>query len=284
LIGLSKNSGFIGRSIMGALSFLKESAFSDEYASRDGLLQSIDPRIKLAGFTFFILTVLFTKSIAICLCLYVACIALAFLSNIDLGFFLKRTWIFIPLFSVFIAIPAAFSLFTPGEAIARCSIFGLGLTITRQGLFGAVLFVSRVAASVSFAVLLGLTTRHFVLLKALRIAGVPQIFVMVMGMCYRYIYLFIEVIENTYTAIMSRVGSRVSRAQGQRIVSWNMACLWYRSYRLNEAVYSAMISRGYAGEPVTMYGFSAGPSDWIWLFCVAFFCAASLYFGAGAGF
>jgi cobalt/nickel transport system permease protein len=268
---------------MGTLSFLKESVFSDEYAAKRGLLQSIDPRFKLAGFAFFILGVLFTRSIAACMCLYGVCLALAYASKIHMGFFLKRTWIFIPLFSLFIVIPALFSIFTPGSPITSFKVFGFGLTVTREGLFGAILFVSRVAASVSFAVLLSITTKHFELLKALRAVKIPQVFVMILGMCYRYIYLFIDVVENTYLAIKSRVGAQVHYKEGQHIVAWNIASLWYRSYQLNEAVYSAMLSRGYAGEPVAIHELRTCPRDWSWLCLTIVLCAASLYFGVRAG-
>jgi cobalt/nickel transport system permease protein len=192
---------------------------------------------------------------------------LACLSRIDLRFFLKRTWVFIPIFSLFIAIPAIFSVFTPGEAFLSFKLMGLNFIITRQGVGGAVLFVARVITSVSFAVLLSLTTKHFELLKVLRVFKVPHIFVMVLGMCYRYIYLFVEVVENTYLAIKSRIGGKIHYKKGQRIVAWSMASLWYRSYRLNEAVYGAMLSRGYSGEPVVFHDFKSKPGDWAWLAC-----------------
>lgn len=278
-MSVANHNNFIERSIMGALSFLKESVFSDEYASRNGFLQSIDPRMKLITFVIFLLTVLFTHSIIIVLCLYVLCLALTYFSKIKLSFFLKRTWIFIPLFSLFIAIPALFSVLTPGDAIASFKVLGLNLVITSQGLFGALLFVARVIASVSFAVLLSITTKHFELLRVLRIFKMPQVFVMILGMCYRYIYLFMEVIENTYLAIKSRIGRKVHYRKGQHIVAWNMASLWYRSYQLNETVYSAMLSRGYSGEAVIVNVFKTRPRDWSWLFFVIITSIIFLYLG-----
>jgi len=110
-------------------------------------------------------------------------------------------------------------------------------------------------------VLLTLTTRHFYLLKALRIFGVPHIFVMTLGMCYRYIYLFIEIIQNTYIAIKSRVGYVSSSVRGQRIVAWNIALVWRRSYDLHNQVYQAMLSRGYSGEPKVLDEFHATLKD-----------------------
>jgi len=245
---LFKNNNFIERSIMGFLSFLKESAFSDEIALRKGLLQSVNPGIKIALFLFFIILILFTKNIIILSGIYVTALLLAGFSKINLDFFLKRTWIFIPLFSFFIAIPALFSFVTPGEALVTFKIVGFKLTVTHQGLSGAVLFVMRVITSVSFAVLLSISTRHFELLRALRVFKIPQVFVMTLGMCYRYIFLFVEIVEHTYLAIKSRAGVKMHYRKGQHIVSWNIAHLWVRSYQLNQDVYKAMLSRGYRGE------------------------------------
>lgn len=271
------NSNFIERSILGALSFLKESVFADQYAVEKGLMQALDPRVKTVSILAFILLALWCGNVFILLGLYAVCLALAVCSRINLGFFLKRTWVFIPVFSLFIAVPALFSFFTPGETVFSFKLFRVTLEITRQGLNGACLFVTRVIVSVSFAVLLSITTRHFQLLKVLRIFGIPQIFVMTLGMCYRYIYLFVEIIENTYLAIKSRAGTAVHYRKGQHLVSWNIAFLWQRSCRLNEDVYMAMLSRGYRGEPAVIEDFRFKPADYLWAGLVLAVSAVFLY-------
>jgi len=276
--GSRKSSNFIERSIMSALTFLKESIFADEYAARKGFLQSLDPRVKTLTFLLFIVLAIITKSIVILLCLYGLSLLLMYLSKIPVWFFLKRTWIFIPLFSIFVVIPSLFSMFSPGQAIVTLNIFGYKLIITRQGLSGAELFVLRVINSVSFAVLLSITTRHFELLKVLRIFKVPKVFVMTFGMAYRYIFLFVETVENTYLAIKSRIGGRIHYKKGQHIVAWNITALWSRSYRMNEEVYNAMLSRGYQGEPVILNRFSVKPKDLLWLFLVLMIIVVLIYY------
>ncbi len=198
--------------------------------------------------------------------MYLFCLILASLSKIKLGFFLKRTWIFIPLFSLFIALPALFNIFIPGEALFIFKVSGLKIAITRQGLWGAALFVVRVLTSVSLVVLLSLVTGHTGLLKVLRTFRIPQIFVLTLGMCYRYIYLFIEIIGNTYLSMKSRVGRKIHYKKGQHIIAWNIAGLWQRSYQLNQQVYLAMLSRGYTGEPCMLNSFKTKAIDWLWLF------------------
>lgn len=264
-----KNHNFIERSIVGILSFFKESIFAEEFARREGFLQSLDPRIKVITFLFFILQILFTKDILILAWIYALCLALAKISKIDLGFFIKRTWVFIPLFSFFIAIPSLFSIFTPGSAVITWKINVVSLVITREGIAVATLFIMRVIASVSFAILLTITTRHFVLLKVLRFFKVPPIFIMILGLCYRYMFLLLEVIENTYLAIKSRVGKITRTDLGRHIVASNISSLWQRSYHLNNEVYKAMLSRGFSGDPVILTNFKTKPLDWLWLVLVA---------------
>jgi cobalt/nickel transport system permease protein len=274
---MAKNKHFIERSIMGALTFFRDSVSSDTLASQRGFLQDRDPRIKAVTILLLILAVLFTRDISVLIFLYAFVVLLVLLCRIDLIFFLKRTWIFIPLFSLFVVIPALFSFVTPGRELWGFGILGFRLAITHEGLAGALLFVTRVVTSVSLAILLTLTTRHNDLLRALRILGIPQLFVMTLGMCYRYIYLFAEIVERTHTAIKSRVGLIVHNKKGREIVTWNMASLWMRSYQLNNQVYNAMLSRGYSGEPRVLAEFKAVLLDWVWLSTVIVMFGVILY-------
>jgi cobalt/nickel transport system permease protein len=272
-----KKNNFIEKSLVGAVSFFKDFIFAEEYAGKAALLQSIDPRIKTISFALLIITVLFLKTIKPILFIYFIVLSLAFISKIDLGYFLKRTWIFIPIFSLFIAIPAIFSVFSPGEALLSFKIFNATLTVTHQGLMSAGLFISRVITSVSIVVLLSLTTKHVHMLYALAVFGVPAIFIMTINMCYRYIYLFTRIIEETYLALKSRAGTAVYSGQGQRIVSWNIANLWNRSYQMHKDVYGAMVSRGYGGSVQIAENFKSRAKDWAWLAASAAMSAVLLF-------
>lgn len=236
-------NNFVENSILGVTSFFRDSVFSDEHALKRGFLQLLDARIKVFTFIIFIFTAILIKSAALLLFLYIFCLMLAVFSRIPLGFFFKRTLLFIPLFSFFIALPAFFSAFNT-----------------------AILFIARVITTVSFVVLLGLVTKHSELLSVLTILKVPKVFVMILGMCYRYIFLFAKTIEDTYTGIKSRVGIRMHYKRGQKIVAWNIACLWQKSSGLNEQVYAAMVSRGYGGESFVLEEFKISFRDWAWLF------------------
>ena len=269
---------FIEQSLVGAVSFIKDATLCEEHASHKGFLQSLDARIKTITFFAFLLTAISLKSVFLISWLYAFCLILAGMSQVPLGFFLLRTWVFIPLFSFCIAIPALFSFVTPGNPVWSFYLFGIKFIITRPGLDGAILFVMRVATSVSLVVLLSLTTRHTQLLKVLRIFGVPQVFILTVSMCYRYLYLFAQMLENILTAIKSRVGMVSTPQKGQKVVAWNIANMWNRAEQMNEQVYLAMLSRGYTGEPRVLTKFHPRIKDWLWvLFSLAII--AMLFYG-----
>ena len=268
---------FIRRSLDEALSFMRESLASDACAARPGFLQARDARLKTAGVAIVLLAVLLARSPAAVANLYLLCLAVACGSAIRPGYFLKRTWLFIPLFALAIAVPALFSAFSPGEPVAALPFFGRSLVITRQGVGAATLFFLRVLTSVSWAVLLALTTKHHELLKVLRMCRVPPIFIMTIGMCRRYIFLLVDILQNTFLAIRSRTGFTASAAEGQRLVGWNMAALWLRSYHLHRQVHAAMVSRGYDGEPRTLDAFRVGWKDLVWVGTTLMFFSVTLW-------
>jgi cobalt/nickel transport system permease protein len=253
--------GFLERTIEGTVSLLMETVSVENVAARNGFLQHRDPRFKCLSAAALLIAVLMSRNLAELSALYAAVLCMALFSAIGLFFFLKRTLLFVPVFSLFVVVPAIFSGVTPGEPLASFKVLLWNLTITRQGVDSAIVFFMRVLDSVSFAVLLVLTTRQHVLLKTLRVFRVPQLFVMTMGMTYRYIFLFLDIIQKMLIAIKSRVGFVASTRDGRKIVTANMAGLWLRSYRLHSQVYDAMVARGFSGEAFVLDEFHARVPD-----------------------
>jgi cobalt/nickel transport system permease protein len=260
-----RTNGAIERTLFGIVGLLKQTVESDTIAAKTGYLQGRDPRLKFLSVCLMLAAILFSRNSLEIGALYALTLAIALASSIRLLFFLKRTLFFIPIFSLFIVVPAIFSAVTPGRTLVAMHFFSLDFSISRQGVDTALIFFFRVLASVSLAILLMLTTRHNVLLKVLRIFRVPALFVMTMGMCYRYIFLFLDIIQNNFIAVKSRVGYVASAKTGRRIATTNMAGLWLRSYRMQTQVYSAMLSRGYGGEPQVFEEFHARPGDYFML-------------------
>jgi len=96
---IHKRNDFIERSMMSALSFIKDATLYEEFASQKGFLQSLDPRMKTVSIFALLLTAVSLKSAGLIGALYVISLILAALSCIPVRQFLVRTWVFVPLFS-----------------------------------------------------------------------------------------------------------------------------------------------------------------------------------------
>lgn len=217
---------FLEKSITNALNFFKEAVFSEEIARKKGLLQLCDPRLKIIIFLTLILTTCFVRNISHLAMLYIISIVLAAASGINILFFVKRVWFFIPLFTLFIAIPAVFT----------------------QNVEAAIIFVLRVADCVSFAVLMTISTRHGELFKSLKSLGAPNIFIQILDMTYRYIFFFVKVFEETHLGLKSRLIKKFDKSDAWRWISSRIGYLFKRSIKMSEEVYMAMVARGYTGE------------------------------------
>ncbi len=255
---------FIQRSLLNAASFFKDSLYAEEYALKKGFLQKLDPRFKILTFILIILTVVITRNIPVIIYFYIVSIILAYFSKIDIIYFLKRTCIFIPFFSLFIAFPAIFNLFVPGPALFTFKIFSMDISVTKPGLLSAFLLILRVLTTVSFIVLLSLTTRQNNLLRALRIFKIPQIFIMVLMLTYHYIYILAKVAEDTFMAMRSRLIQTLPAQKNQQILTRRISAIWLKSKQLSEETYLAMLSRAFSGEPKVLNSFKAGLGDWVW--------------------
>ncbi len=286
--------GFLERTLVEVTSFFRNGLFSEEYAKKNGILQRIDPRVKILTLGILLVAVSLMRHLTLIGGLYLTVLFLAILSKIDLKFFLPRVWLFIPLFSGIIAIPALFNVFVPGEPLLTLITFkskwSVGLfeipktiSITKQGLFVATMFVMRVATSVSLVVLIVLTTRWQYLLKALRVLWVPQMFTFIIGMTCRYIHLLLKLIEDIHLAKKSRVIKKTSVVAGQRWVTSQIGNILKRSLQMSEEVHSAMLSRGFTNDVRILDTFRIKRVDYVWAAFFILFTSVILGFNSILG-
>lgn len=260
--GAKKHHAYVEKTLNGVAVLLEESLLTEKYAKKEGLLQSLEPGFKLPSILLLIVITSLLTSIWVVALVYLITLAMAWRSLIPLGFFIKRVWIFIPLFAGLIVLPSIFSVITPGEPLLW---IGKGIYISKPGVAGAVLLILRVAASVSLAVLLVLTTPWQEVLGALRVFRIPLIFVMTLAMTYRYIFLLLRLIQDYYTAKRSRQIVPEGPGRGQSFVAGRIGALFMKSLALSNHVHSAMLARGYTGEVRTLGTNEPRAMDYLWL-------------------
>jgi len=276
--GKRKRGSFIEKTLTGSASLLRQVMFSEDVAGQRGILQKVDPRAKIFGMLALLVAAAFLHNIAVLLAMYAGTVVVAGLSGLPLGFFIKRVWLFIPIFTLIVVLPATLSIVTPGDiALELWTWQGEPQGLTVQGLTSAGLVVSRVAVSISLVVLLTLTTPWTKLLAALRSIGVPRVFILVIGMAYRFIFLLLGSVTDMYESRKSRtVGAQQHDRTARAFVGASAGALFGKAHHLSEEVHQAMVARGYRGDARTIQGFLLTSSDLIFGVLVVAASAAAL--------
>ncbi len=258
-IGRRRKGSYLDRTIRGAADVLRRAMFSDDMAVRPGLLQRVDPRVKLVTVLALLVATAFVRHIPVLLIVDVAAVALAAASRLPVGLVLKRVWLFVPIFTGIVVLPATLNLITAGKIVVPLGTwFGHPVGMTSQGWTSAGLIVTRVAASISLLVLLTLTTPWNRLLASVRSLGVPKLFVLVLGMAHRYVFELLGSVTDMYEARKARtVQLDTGAVGGRRFVAASAGALLGRSHALTEEVHQAMVARGLHGRrphagPVTV--------------------------------
>jgi cobalt/nickel transport system permease protein len=265
---------FLEKTLSDLTHALEQSLFAESLSRQAGVLQSLDPRVKIVSILSLLLSVSLSRSLPVLLSLYVLALFLAWQSAIPLDFFIRRVWLFMPFFTGLIALPALF--ITPGPAWV---LLPFGLAITKTGVLTVLFLLLRVSTSVSLGVLLILTTPWPTLLKALSVLRLPDGFLLILGMTYRYIYLLLLTAEDMFLSRRSRIVGRVRPAEARRILAASAGTLLNKSLALSGEVYLAMQSRGYRGKPRTLNVFQMRTFDRAWGIGMIFIAALAIWLG-----
>ena len=270
---------FLDKTLQTIAGVAEQSLFSEQYAKRRGLLQTLDIRFQITTFLFILVLISLLHTPQALWLVYGVSLVLAAFSRVPLWFFIKRVWLFVPLFTAAIVLPAVLNIITPGEPLwvllklSRSYSWGpytlpAEIAVTRQGLWGGIVFVSRVAASVSFAVLFTLTHRWADIFAGLRALSVPRVFVMTLSMTERYLFVFLRLVQDMYRARKSRTIRPFSAAVERNWTASRIGVTFRKSMEMSDDVYKAMLSRGFHGEFRSVSRLRSRPVDLLWLLAV----------------
>jgi cobalt/nickel transport system permease protein len=247
-----------------------DQAFAAEAASKaGGLLQRIDARIKLAGMALLIVAATTIRHIDALVAIFISAILLTAASRIALPVLARRVWIPVLAFTGMVAAPALF--LTAGPALAG--------GITANGLHTAVLLVLRAETAATMSVLLILCTPWPHLLRALRFFHVPVVVVVIAGMTYRYIFLFLQLAREMFESRQTRLVGVLEPEDSRRLAVANAGVLLTRSIQISQEVHTAMRARGYRGEVYLLDERRLRASDWASLAPFSLAVAGFIYWG-----
>lgn len=253
---------FLEKTIQGIYGIFEDLFYSDEIAAKKGLMQSLDPRLKVISVFLLIAIANLGKNIGFLSIFVLYTVVLAFLSKIPLKAYIKRVAVISIIFTGIILLPSTFNFFEKGSPLIY---FGKNLYITKEGALASLTLMMRSFVSLSLVYILSLSTKWTDILKAFRSFHLPQVFTTTLEMAFRYIFLFLEVSLNTFLARKSRNVGKINEKDGRKFVASVIGSTLIRSNELTEEVYKAMVSRGYRGEYKTFSSFKMTPWDYIWI-------------------
>ena len=271
---MQRRSHFVEKTLNGITETLERSLFAEAISIKPGLFQSLDPRLKILATLALLIGVGLARNVWIIGGVYVLILCFARASAIPAHFFIRRVWLAVLLFTGLVAVPALFM--TPGPVLFYLP---RGFAVTQTGAWSMVFLLLRVGTSVSLVLLLILTTPWNTVLVALSVLKIPDVFVLILGMTCRYIFLLLHIANDMFLSRKSRVVGRMSGSSERRMLAATGATLLSKSLTMSSEVYLAMVSRGYRGTVVTFKPFRMRARDWSWAALFTVITALILSFG-----
>jgi cobalt ECF transporter T component CbiQ len=238
-----------------AASVLRTGLIQWETASKQGLFQGIDARIKVLFLIVFIVLVSLKKTVVSEVAIGLFIFLLAAASRLSLIAHYRKILLLTLVFGFLLALPSAFNIITPGEVVlpvyhlAESRTLGYltfprEIGITDEGLRRVGMLSLRVMNSLSISFLVFSTTPFMEFIRALKILRVPDIFLMTITLSYKYIFIFANTVHDTYMAKKSRLCGPERDSKARTWVAGRIAFLYQKSRQRCEEVFKAMTARG----------------------------------------
>lgn len=230
-----------------------------ETASKDGFFQKVDARIKVLFLLFYIIVVSLKKEILPEILIGAFVLILTVISRLDIRSLYKRVFFLGFFFGFLIALPSAFNVITKGEMLFpvlhlskpyRLWIYQIPseIGITRGGAYGVLMLTLRVMNSLSLSFLVLSATPFPDIIKALKVLKVPDGFLMIITLSYKYVFIFARTVEDMHLAKKSRLALQPSNEEAKTWIAGRIAFIFKKTRLRCEEIFKAMAGRGFSGD------------------------------------
>jgi cobalt/nickel transport system permease protein len=245
-----------------------------ENALTENFFQRIDARIKVLFLLFFMLIVSLKKDAGSEVLLGAFIFLLTLAARLNFFNLYKRVLFFGFFFGFLIALPSALNVITRGEVIlpmfhlSRPHDFWIyripaEIGITREGVYGVAMLTLRVMNSLALSFFVLYTTPFSEIIRALRVLRVPDTFLMVITLTYKYMFVFAKTVEDMHLAKKSRTAGPVGNAQARKWIAGRIVFLFRKTQQRCEDIFKAMLGRGFSGDIKIYGGKMLQTRDWI---------------------
>jgi cobalt/nickel transport system permease protein len=252
---------FLNRTLINAAGAAKSIYVQAENAAKKNLIHRINPHVKLISLIYLEIVISLTNSFVPQAIITGFIFLLYIIARLDIFQVYRKILILAFVFGFVVIFPASLNVITPGNIIFNLVSFNKpshfwiynipqNIGFTKEGIQVVLLLFLRVLNSVSFALLIVFTTSFPAFIKSFKIIGVPDTFLMIITLAYKYIFILCRAIEDTFLSLKSRLISNVKNKTIRKLISGLIFLIFKRSVTTYENTYYAMVSRGYRGKVV----------------------------------
>lgn len=235
--------GFLSGTLLRFSELFENELYNNRYAGVDGLWQSVDPRMKIIVSLLFIVTANCSRNLAVLAGIGLTAAGYAAASRLPMRDYLRRVWKYLPVIVFIFTLPGA-----SGWMVQGTPVISLGkVYFTRAGLETVFRAALRTGDSLSFAFLLLVSTRWKDLMAGLSGLHIPDGFIAILNMAYRYIFLTASSGTKMMQARWLRTTGKIRSGENRKYVGGVFGLLFIKVHRVSEEVYQAMVLRGYRG-------------------------------------
>jgi cobalt/nickel transport system permease protein len=261
--GKKRRFSFVDKTLMKSGRVLKSIYMQAVTSEADNFIQKINPGVKFIALIYMAVIISFVHRPLAQMLITAFIIILYILARLKVLEIFGRILFLAFLFGFLLILPAALNIITPGDILIKIVTFSrpghcLGydfpqnIGFTLPGIQLVTLIFLRVLNSISFALLIVFTTSFPEFIRSFKIFRVPDTFLMILLLAYKYIFILGRTIEETYFAFKSRLSGDIRSSSLRKLIGGRVFFIFRRSAIIYEDTYHAMVSRGYRGQ-VTWY-------------------------------
>jgi cobalt/nickel transport system permease protein len=250
---------YIDKGIESFAGILKEGYAQWESASGKGFFYDFDTRLKVVFWLFFLVIVSLKKELMPELGIFSTVFVLVVLSRSNLVTFYRKIFVLGFFFGFLISLPSSLNIIIHGEVLFPIITlpkaydfwiyhFPQMIGFTKEGLSVVAMLTLRVLNSLSLTFLILHTTPFPEIIKALKVLKVPDAFLIIISLTYKYIFIFARIVADMHLAKKSRLAGALKSAEARDWIAGRIAFIFKKTQLKCDDVFKAMVGRGFSGE------------------------------------
>jgi len=250
---------YLEKGIKGFAALFTEGYAQWDLSSKKSFLHDLDARIKIVFWILMIAVISLKRAVQPEAAIFLFTFTLAALCRLNLIVFYKKVLVLGFVFGFLVAAPSALNAIVPGKVIlplltlSRPHEFWIYhvpqiIGITEEGISIISLLTLRVLNSLSISFLILYTTAFADIIKALNVIRVPDTFLIIISMTYKYIFTFAHIVSDMHLAKKARLAGVTGREEARDWIAGRIAFVFKKTQIECDEVFKAMLSRGFSGE------------------------------------